>query len=233
MRAIDVADGYYTVPAGKLVNAVTWFEMRAPPPNRMPTDVELVPVTPAEADLCREPLRRDRHALAVEQRFRVRARLDPPRASTFPSDTYFARLEQRSIGIVAFDGRRRADVEITWFGLTPAATGRNLGRRVMAAALALAWSTCARSGLAAHLQFRPSGRHALLQRLRFRALCDGFRDHGRPAARPGNCRAMLLRMCLSSSSDRPRFDLTVTAHLEPRVVRATGFKRYQPSSVPA
>ena len=52
VRPIDLADGYYTLPAGKLVNAVTWFEMREPPRHPIPTDVELVPVTSAESELC-------------------------------------------------------------------------------------------------------------------------------------------------------------------------------------
>ncbi len=138
VRAIDVADGYYMVPAGKLVNAVTWFEMREPPPNRMPTDVQLVPVTPAEADLCRSLFVAIGTPWLWSRAF-VSAHDSTADSVDSASDTYFARLEQRSIGIVAFEDRQGCDVEITWFGLTPDATGRNLGRSVMAAALAHAW----------------------------------------------------------------------------------------------
>ena len=138
VRPIDLADGYYTVPAGKLVNAVTWFEMREPPRQPIPTDVDLVPVTPAETDLC--------HSLfvAIGTPWLWSSAFVPGPDTTaesthLPNDTHFARFERQSIGIVAFDGRGGRDVEIAWFGLIPDATGRKLGRRVMAAALALAW----------------------------------------------------------------------------------------------
>ena len=138
VRPIDLADGYYTVPAGKLVNAVTWFEMREPPRHPIPTDVDLVPVTSAESDLCRNLFTAIGTPWLWSSAFV--SKQDRTVGSARPSkDTYFANLERRSIGIVAFEGRDGRDVEITWFGLTPEATGRKLGRRVMAAALALAW----------------------------------------------------------------------------------------------
>ena len=138
IRPIDLADGYYRVPAGKLVNAVTWFEMREPPRHPIATDVELVAVTSAESDLCRSLFIAIGTPWLWSRAFV--ARQDTTAGSgDLPEDTYFAKFERRSIGIVAFEGRDGRDVEITWFGLTPDATGRKLGRRVMAAALALAW----------------------------------------------------------------------------------------------
>ena len=137
VRSIDLADGYYTLPAGKLVNAVTWFEMREPPRQTLETDVRLVPVTPAEADLCRSLYAAIGTPWLWSRAFIPRH--DPSAENFDTKDTYFAQLEHRSIGIVAFDGRDGRDVEITWFGLIPDATGRHLGRRVMARALALAW----------------------------------------------------------------------------------------------
>ena len=135
--AIALDDGYYAIPARKLVNAVTWFEMREPPRQAIATNIELVPVTPAEADLCRSLF------VAIGTPWLWSRAFVPGHdtcAESFDtSDTYFARLEQRSIGVVAFERREGREVEITWFGLMPDATGRNLGRSVMAAALALAW----------------------------------------------------------------------------------------------
>ena len=142
VRPIDLADGYFRVPAGKLVNAVTWFEIREPPRQAPPrqaidTDVELAPVTPAEIGLCRHLF------VAIGTPWLWSLAYAPKHACSeeydHPKDIFFARFERRSIGIVAFEGRDGRDVEITWFGLTPEATGRKLGRRVMAAALALAW----------------------------------------------------------------------------------------------
>lgn len=139
VRSIDLADGYYTVPPGKLVNAVTWFEMREPPRRSILTDVELVPVMAHEADLCRSLFVAIGTPWLWSSAFVTRHDA-ASESSDHPKDTYFARFEQRTIGVVAFDGRGGRDVEITWFGLTPDATGRKLGHRVMAAALALAWS---------------------------------------------------------------------------------------------
>ena len=138
VRPIDLADGYYTLPAGKLVNAVTWFEMREPPRHPIPTEVELVPVTSAESKLCLTLFAAIGTPWLWSSAF-VSKQDNTVESAYPPKDTYFAKLERRSIGIVAFEGRDGRDVEITWFGLTPDATGQKLGRRVMAAALALAW----------------------------------------------------------------------------------------------
>ncbi len=138
VHAIDLARGYYRVPAGRLVNAVTWFEMREPPPPSIAVDVRLVPVTPAESDLCRSLFVTIGTPWLWSRAF-VSGRELPAGSVDDRSDTFIAYLDQRPIGIVAFDGQDGPDVEITWFGLTPDATGRKLGRSVMAAALALAW----------------------------------------------------------------------------------------------
>ena len=138
VRPIDLADGYYTVPAGKLVNAVTWFEMREPPRHPIPTDVELVPVTSAESELCLKLFVAIGTPWLWSSAF-VSKQNNTVESAEVPKDIYFAKRERRSIGIVAFEGRDGRDVEIAWFGLTPDATGQKLGRRVMAAALALAW----------------------------------------------------------------------------------------------
>ncbi len=108
--------------------------------NRSTTDVELVPVTPAEADLCRELFVAIGTPWLWSSAFRA-AQGTIPESVALPKDTYFARLERRPSGSSRSTAATGEDVEITWFGLTPDATGRKLGRRVMAAALALAWRT--------------------------------------------------------------------------------------------
>ncbi len=47
-------------------------------------------------------------------------------------------------GYVELDRRRAGEVEIAYFGLTPAFIGRGLGRYLMAAALHAAWGHAAR-----------------------------------------------------------------------------------------
>src|SRR5260370_38565013 len=49
---IDLPNGYYMVPVGKLVNAVTWLEMLARPASGPPAPLRLMPVTDANQEAC-------------------------------------------------------------------------------------------------------------------------------------------------------------------------------------
>ena len=130
----DLADGYYTVPVGKIVNAVTWFEMRSAPRKAIAPPLSLRPVAKAEADQCRALFAEIGTPWLWSRAFAV------PDSGGPPDDAHFAFTEDHRVGIVEFAGRSGRDVEITWFGLTPDASGRGLGRRMMAAALDLAWA---------------------------------------------------------------------------------------------
>ena len=135
--SVDLADGYYTVPPGKLVNAVTWLEMRAHPSRAIATPLQLLPVRPSDRERCRALFQ----AIGTPwlwSRAYAGSVLEAARDAT--RDTHFAEFEGKHVGVVEFEGRNTGEVEITWFGLVPEGTGRGLGRRMMAAALALAWA---------------------------------------------------------------------------------------------
>ena len=135
---IELADGYYTVPPGKLVNAVTWLEMLAPPSEPLAAPLRLQSVGPDDAERCRALFQ----TIGTPWLWsRVSAGLaGEADESSHARDTHFALHHGEPVGIVEFEGRNSAEVEITWFGLVPAGTGRGLGRRMLAAALQLAWA---------------------------------------------------------------------------------------------
>ena len=136
VQRTDLAEGYYTLPAGLLANAVTWLEMRVPPRGPIAAPLRLVRATEADAGLCRDLFRRIGTPWLWSRAF---AKPDGPAR---PNDTHLAHDDAGTIvGIVEFDGRGNPEVEIAWFGLTPEATGQRLGRRMMAAALDLAWAS--------------------------------------------------------------------------------------------
>lgn len=138
--SIDLVEGYYVVPAGKLANAVVWLEMRSPPPVSAVRPLLLEPVGDADGRACRDLF------MTIGTPWLWSSACEVPAGETSQEgpgptgDFYFALHEGRRIGLVGFDGRGTREVEITWFGLVPEATGHGLGRRMMAAALDLAWT---------------------------------------------------------------------------------------------
>lgn len=137
------AEGYGDLPPGLLAAAVTHLEMRAAPPARpatLPTGVELAPLTGAA-------LARYRRLFAAVGEdwlwFGRRALDDDALAAILDDPAVWARAVVRDgddVGLVELDGRVAGEVEITYFGLAPTAIGSGLGRALMTAALAEAWS---------------------------------------------------------------------------------------------
>lgn len=132
-----LADGYYTVPAGKLVNAVTWLEMRAQPAAPLAEPLRLVLVTESDLVECGRLFREVGTPYLWSRAAAVPAK---PNDEIGPA-THIARDDHdRPIGVVEFGREAGPGIEITYFGLTPDTTGRGLGRRMMEAALQRAWA---------------------------------------------------------------------------------------------
>jgi GNAT superfamily N-acetyltransferase len=135
----DLPNGYYMAPAGKLVNAVTWLEMLAQPASGLPPPLPLMPVTDANQEACISLFAAIGKAWLWSRAFN----LSPQELSKL--DIHFALDDAgHRVGIVEFSGRSGPDVEIASFGLEPGAIGGGLGRRMMAAALDLAWRSAER-----------------------------------------------------------------------------------------
>ena len=130
-------DGYRTLAPGKIVNAAVWLELMHRP--ELPPALALRRVLPSDYALCRALYR------TIGTPWLWSRAYDLPVApllagdGTLAIDVHFALDDDGGVaGVVEFDGRPGPEVEIPWFGLTPDATGRGLGRRMMAAALDLA-----------------------------------------------------------------------------------------------
>jgi len=129
-------DGYTDLPAGKIAAVVTYLEMRGPPVAAISDPLPLRPV--ADPDL--GWYRRFYAAIGLDWLWTSRLLMDDAALAAIlhrPGNALF--VAEGEAGIVELDRRNPADVEISFFGLVPEATGKGLGPRMMAAALHQAW----------------------------------------------------------------------------------------------
>lgn len=135
----DLTVGYRRLPAGKLANAVTWMEARAPLLGlARPLAIKRI-TTPDCASyraIFREigaPWLWDRVSEMSDAE--IMAHFADPR-----QHLYYGHDETGAhIGMVEFFVADSNEIEITYFGLFPSLTGRGFGKRLMAGALDLAW----------------------------------------------------------------------------------------------
>ncbi|MBI4905609.1 MAG: GNAT family N-acetyltransferase [Acidobacteria bacterium] len=134
--------GFEDVPGGKLVAAVTYLEMREPPPLR-----------PAPAEGCSIQLVRDPDLDEYRRLFRAvgedwlwcsRLRLtdDGLRAIlTHPLvEIFYLMHECEPAGLLELDRREMPDLELQFFGLAPRMIGKGAGRFLMNFAIERAFS---------------------------------------------------------------------------------------------
>ncbi len=135
-------NGYYDLPPGKIASVVTYLEMTEPPPARRPPDVPGLALRRVERpDLAwyRDLFRRigtdwlwfGRLVMPDEE---VRAILGHPAV-----EVYALTRDGRDEGLLELDRREPPDIELAYFGVTPALTGQGAGRWLMHEALRLAW----------------------------------------------------------------------------------------------
>jgi GNAT superfamily N-acetyltransferase len=136
-------NGYTTLPPGKLAAAVVHLEQREPPPPRPdPSIVGAALMRLTDADLDRylalftavgEPwLWFGRRIMARDALAAILA--DPA------VEAYAVTRDGADVGLLELDGRAGAEIELAYFGLTPAALGGGLGRWTMNRALERAWA---------------------------------------------------------------------------------------------
>lgn len=132
-------DGYTDLPAGKIAAVVTYLEMRGPPVAAIADPLPLRPV--ARPDLAW--YRRFYAAIGLDWLWTSRLLMDEAKLAAIlhhpGNELFVADGDAGEAGIVELDRRNPADVEISFFGLVPEATGQGLGPRMMAAALQEAW----------------------------------------------------------------------------------------------
>ncbi|MBN9217504.1 MAG: GNAT family N-acetyltransferase [Mesorhizobium sp.] len=134
----DLASGYRRVPAGKIVNAVTWMEARSPVSN-LAKPLPMTRITNPDCTSYRAifveigaPWLWDRAPEMSDAE--IAAHFADPR-----HHLYYGHDESGDhVGMVEFS-MADDEIEITYFGLFPTLTGRGLGKRLMAGALDQAW----------------------------------------------------------------------------------------------
>ena len=135
-------NGYVDLPAGKFANIVTYLEMRtAQPVSQPPATSEFVVRRVARPDLdwYRRLYREIGEPWLWFSRLRLsddelRAILHDPAVDVFPLS--HAGTDQ---GLLEFDRRGFPDIELSFFGVTPALIGKGAGRALLAHGLPLAW----------------------------------------------------------------------------------------------
>ena len=143
MPTLELPNGYYELPQGKLANIVTCLEMLAPPARKLvafPHDLTLQKADGADLDAYRGAFR------AVGQDIMWFSRLIMPDEKlrdilTHPKiDSFVLKCGDATLGLLELNFDHNSDCELAFFGLVPTAIGAGLGRALMDEALRRAWS---------------------------------------------------------------------------------------------
>ena len=136
-------DPMIPVPPGKMAVVETSLEMTArpdPAPSPLPAGMTLARVEKPDLDWYRDLQRR----VGEPWLWYLRPSMDDATLAAIIHDPRVAvhalMVEGKAEGIVELDFRQPGEVELAYFGLTPAMVGKGLGRAMMTAALALAWA---------------------------------------------------------------------------------------------
>jgi GNAT superfamily N-acetyltransferase len=134
-------DGYTELPPGKIAAVVTYLEMRTPPVEWPPTTSEfsIRSVERPELDWYRRLFREIGEPWLWFSRLRMSddelgAIINHPAVGIFALS-----YEGRDQGLLEFDRRSVPDVEVAFFGVTPALVGKGAGRALLAHGLKLEW----------------------------------------------------------------------------------------------
>jgi GNAT superfamily N-acetyltransferase len=142
MPQLDLANGYYDLPPGKMANVVTCLEMLAPPSRKLsdwPSHLTLQRFAADDLAGFRDVFRKvgsdimwfSRLIMADEK---LDAILSDPAV-----ESYKLRQDDEVIGLLELDFREAGQAELSFFGLAPEAIGKGAGRALMDEALRRAW----------------------------------------------------------------------------------------------
>lgn len=133
-------DGYHVFPPGKLLNVVTWLEMRTVPAAPLAEPLPLERVAQPDPAWYRALFRR----VGTPWLWAMHLELDDAELAATIGDpaleVHVARDGGAEVGLVVLDRHDPRSVELLDFGLVPEAVGHGLGRRMMATTLALAFA---------------------------------------------------------------------------------------------
>jgi GNAT superfamily N-acetyltransferase len=143
MPKLDLANGYYDLPPGKMANVVTCLEMLAPPVRKLtdwPSHLTLQRFAADDLAGFRDVFRKvgsdimwfSRLIMADEKLNSILA--DPA------VESYKLIQSDEVIGLLELDFRKAGEAELSFFGLKPEAIGMGAGRALMDEALRRAWA---------------------------------------------------------------------------------------------
>jgi GNAT superfamily N-acetyltransferase len=143
MPILDLPNGYYELPPGKLANIATYLEMKVLPQRKLlpfATDLSLVPVGEMPIAQYRS------HFKAVGENLLWFSRLlmsDEKLKSVLANpaiDSYVFQRGNQMLGLLELNFEDRANCELAFFGLVPDAVGSGLGRMLMDEAIRRAFA---------------------------------------------------------------------------------------------
>jgi GNAT superfamily N-acetyltransferase len=134
-------DGYHDVPAGKLANVVTYLEMRAPVAySRIEaSEFEISHVQKPDLDWYRSLFRSIGEPWLWFSRLRLTDKELQAILDDAAVDVFALAYQGVDQGLLEFDRRKLPDVEVAFFGVTPALIGRGAGRALLAHGLDAEW----------------------------------------------------------------------------------------------
>jgi ribosomal protein S18 acetylase RimI-like enzyme len=143
MPILDLPNGYYELPPGKLANIATYLEMKALPERKLAAfapELSLIPV----GDMPTADYRS--HFKAVGQNLLWFSRLlmsDDKLQSVLANpaiDSYVFKRGDQMLGLLELNFEDAANCELAFFGLVPEAVGSGLGRMLMDEAIRRAFA---------------------------------------------------------------------------------------------
>jgi GNAT superfamily N-acetyltransferase len=143
MATLDLPNGYYDLPPGKLANIVTCLEMQQNPlvgPQTLPAGFTLKIVDPTDLNAYRAlfgKIGEDNmwFSRVIMTDEKLKAILCNPKI-----ESYVFYNQDQAIGILELNFEDMPNCELAFFGLTKDAIGHGIGRALMSQAIFKAWA---------------------------------------------------------------------------------------------
>ncbi len=143
MQALDLPNGYYELPKGKLANVVTCLEMLAKPDRplqSLPSTHRLEKIDATDLPSYRAKFR----LVGQDWMWFSRMIMADEKLESLLSDPHvksFALMQgETAQGLLELDFREENQCELAFFGLAKEAIGKGLGRALIDEGIAMAWS---------------------------------------------------------------------------------------------
>jgi GNAT superfamily N-acetyltransferase len=134
MPVLELPNGYYQLPPGKLANIAHRLQMFAKPPRPLadfPTDLKLVPAAKSNPDTYRSLFRSIGQDLLWFSRLIMTDEKLLDTLSNPGTESFELKRGEHVIGILELSFRDMPDCELSFFGLVPSEVGKGTGRMLI------------------------------------------------------------------------------------------------------